>query len=138
MTVQLVIYSKATGRVRRTWDPNVAVPNVLLLIAQCGAQPGEGVVVYNKAGGGQDTLLTWQAAVNAVTGKSVVVGVDAGDTYAIVDSNNNIVNVVAADPACGDVVPAGLQLVLAPAGCSTNWTYDGTTFTAPSFPTVPH
>ena len=118
-------------------DPQVTVPNVIAFLAQANAGTGEGVIAYNKVGNGQDTLFAWQAAVNAVTGLSVSVGVDNGDTYAIVDGNNNILNVINADPACGDSVP-GYRLLLAPAGCSTTWTYNGTTFVAPVFTPIVH
>ena len=131
MTIQVIVYSKATGRVRRVADPGVSVSNVLAFLNQVTIHAGEARLVYNKLGGGGDDANAWQAAVNKVTGKSVTFGIDAGDTYADVDAGNNILSVHFADPACGDVGPSGGALVLAPASCSTNWTYDGTTFTPP-------
>lgn len=133
MTIQVLVYSLATGRVRRAVDPQTIVPNAIAYLNQVPIHAGEGRIVYAKKGGGQDDANAWQAAVNAVTGKSVVIGIDAGDTYAEVDGANNILAVHIADPAAGDVGPNGGTLVLAPAGCSMGWTYDGTNFSPPLF-----
>jgi hypothetical protein len=129
--IQVIVYSIATGRVRRVADPQATVPNVIAFLNQVSIHAGEARIVYNKQGNGADDVNAWQGAVNNVTGKSLAFGQDAGDTYAEIDGANNIVSVHVADPACGDGPVSGVALVLAPAGCSTNWTYDGATFTPP-------
>ncbi|MHB8816140.1 MAG: hypothetical protein ACYDAE_23150 [Steroidobacteraceae bacterium] len=131
--IHAIVYSKTTGRVRHVVDPEINVPNVVAFLAQIPLTAGEAVIVYTKTGA--DNIIAWQAAVNQVTGKSVAVGVDAGDTYAEVDGQNHILSIHVADPASGDVGPNGGTLVLAPAGCSMNWTYNGTTFSPPVFAT---
>lgn len=132
MAIQAIVYSIATGRVRRVVDPQASVPNVIAFLAQAGASAGEAVLVYNKQGNGADTLPAWQAAVNAHTGLSVAFPPNAmaTDWYCGVDQNNNIQNWGIFDPACGDSLP-GLTLVNAPFGADSRWTYNGTTFTAP-------
>jgi len=98
MAVQLIIYSKATGRVRRVIDPNAAVANAIQFIAQGKAGPNEGTLLYTKQV--TNDLNAWQAAVTAATSK-----VPASDRYCIIDANNNIVGAILADPLCGDAVP---------------------------------
>ena len=105
MTVQVLVYSVATGRFRRAVDPDAAVPNVIAYLNQVTITAGEARLVYNKQGAGADTIFAWQAAINAHTGKTVSVGVDANDTYCVVDANGNIVHITYADPACGDGYP---------------------------------
>jgi hypothetical protein len=125
VAIQAIIYSKATGRVRRVLDPQANVPNVIAFLAQAGAQTGEGVIVYTKQGGGADTLNAWQAAVNTVTGLSP----STGDWYCGVDGSNNILWWGIADPALDSV--AGLTLINAPYGADNRWTYLAGVFTAP-------
>lgn len=100
MAIQILVYSTATGRFRRALDPQAVVPNVLALLNQVTIVPGEARIVYTKKGGGADDIFSWQAAVNAVTGKAVTPGVDAGDTYCVVDANGNIVHIAFLDPVC--------------------------------------
>lgn len=126
--IQVIVYSVATGRVRRVVDPEVNVPNVLAFLNQVHIAPGEARLLYNKVGGGADTLPAWQAAVNAHTGLSPDTA--QADWYVGVDANNAIQSWCIADPACGDSLP-GLTLVKAPWGADNRWTYDGTTFAAP-------
>lgn len=126
--IQVIIYSLATGRVRRVIDPQVVVPNVVAFLAQAGAVAGEGTLAYTKVGNGQDTLNAWQAAVNAHTGKDPVAA--QADWYVGVDGQNVIRDWIIADAACGDSLP-GLTLVSAPWGADSRWTYDGATFTPP-------
>ena len=132
MAIQAIVYSIATGRVRRVVDPQANVPNVIAFLAQAKASAGEAVLVYNKQGNGADTLPAWQAAVNAHTGLSVAFPPNstATDWYCGIDGSNLIKWWGLADPACGDSV-AGLTLVAAPFGVDSLWTYNGTTFTAP-------
>lgn len=132
--VQAIIYSKATGRVRRVVDPQVNVPNVIKFINSAGAGVGEAVLVYTKQGGGLDTLNAWQAAVNAHTGMDPDVA--KADWYVAVDALNNIVEAMVCDPACGDTHPGGLMLVKAPWGANESWTYDGVTLTPPPAITI--
>lgn len=130
MAVQAIVYSKATGRVRRVVDPEADVPNVIAFLAQAKAGAGEAVLVYTKAGNGQDTLAAWQAAINVHTGLNPDTA--QADWYVEVDSQNNILTWHIADPACGDLPTiAGATLVQAPWGTDSRWTYNGTTFTAP-------
>lgn len=132
MSVQAVVYSTATGRVRRILDPQANVPNVLAFLAQAGAVTGESTLAYTKQGGGLDTAIAWQAAVNAHTGKSVAFPPDATatDWYCGVDGLNAIKWWGLADPACGDSI-AGLTLIGAPFGADARWTYNGTAFVPP-------
>jgi len=125
VAVQAIIYSKATGRVRRVVDPQVNVPNVIAFLAQAGAQTGEAVLIYTKQG--QDTLTAWQAAVNAHTGLSP--DITQTDWCCGVDAQNNIAAWFIGDPACNDGY-AGLTTLFAPWGADSSWTYNGT-FIAP-------
>lgn len=133
MAIQAIVYSKATGRVRRVLDPQANVPNVLAFLAQAGAGAGEGVIVYTKQGGGEDTVLAWQAAVNAVT--HLDPDAAQADWLAIVDAQNVIQGALIGDLACGDQSPSG-TLILAPWGCSVGWTYNGVTFSPPVIPVL--
>jgi len=130
MAIQAIVYSAATGRVRRVIDPNAAVPNVITFLAQAKARPGEAVMAYTKQGGGADTLAAWQAAVTTLTGKT-----PTNDRYCVIDANNNIVGVVNADPLCGDAVPN--CTLVAHATADQTWTFTPPNiFTAPA--TLPH
>ena len=132
MAIQAIVYSVATGRVRRVLDPKASVPNVLAFLAQAGAGTGEAVLVYTKQGSGADTAIAWQAAVNAHTGLSVAFPANstAIDWYCGIDGSNLIKWWGLADPACGDSVP-GLTFIAAPFGADSRWTYNGAAFTAP-------
>lgn len=120
--IQLIVYSAATGRVRRVIDPQVNVPNVIAFLAQAKAMTGEAVLVYTKQGNGQDTLPAWQAAVTAHTNLT-----PANDQYCIVDSTNKVIGVVLADPACADAVPNCSLIQNNTAG--PGWTYVDGVFT---------
>lgn len=128
MAIQVIVYSVATGRVRRVIDPQAVTPNVIAYLNQVTITAGEARLVYNKQGSGADTLLAWQAAVNAHTG--LAPDANQNDWYCGVDVGNNIQWWGMADPASGDSI-AGLTLVSAPWGVDSRWTYNGTTFTAP-------
>lgn len=125
--IQVIVYSTATGRVRRVIDPQVNVPNVVAFLAQAGAVTGESTLVYNKVGGGNDNLLAWQAAVNTHTG--LAPDTNKNDWLVGVDGTNAIKWWGVGDPAI-DSVP-GLTMLAAPWGADATWTYNGTTFTAP-------
>lgn len=129
MTIHVIVYSKATGRVRRVVAPQGSVPPVATV-------PGEATLIYTQHGGGVDTAVAWQAAVNGHTGLSVAFPPDATSTdwYCGIDGSNNIKWWGIADPACADAV-AGLRLLSAPFGADGRWTYDGTTFAAPQIVT---
>lgn len=135
MAVQAIVYSVATGRVRRVMDPQAVVPNVIAFLAQARAGVGEAVMVYSKQGSGVDNAAAWQTTVNAHTGKSVAFPPDATatDWYCGVDGQNAIKWWGLADPVCGDAV-AGLTLIVAPFGADSRWTYNGLTFVAPVKP----
>lgn len=122
--IQAIVYSVATGRVRRVVDPQVNVPNVVAFLAQAKAGAGEAVLVYTKQGNGLDNLLSWQAAVTAHTGVT-----PANDRYCVIDANSKIVSAIIADPACGDGY-AGHTLV-AHANADPSWTYISGVFTRP-------
>lgn len=134
MSVQAIIYSKATGRVRRVLDPETNVPNVIAFLASAGAGTGEAVIVYTKQGNGADTLSAWQATVNAHTGLSP--DTTQTDWLCAIDQNNNIVGWLIGDIACNDSSPLG-ALVSAPWGADNRWTYDGTSFTPPAVTVKP-
>lgn len=122
MAVQLIVYSVATGRVRRVVGPQKIVPSVIQFLAQANLRAGEAAMVYTKTG--NDNVNAWQAAVNAKTGKT-----PSGDRYCVIDAGNNIIGVVIADPACGDGVP-NCTLVAHPiAGPNAGWTYLAGVFT---------
>ena len=86
-----IIYSAATGRVRRIIVPSGNVPT----------HSGELVVTVTdaqyQAFAGNNQI---QAFVNTLTGKS-----PSGDRYVSVDANNNVLGAFIADPLCGDVAP---------------------------------
>lgn len=92
-----IIYSIATGRVRRIIAPSSGHP----------LHAGEAIL---KATDSQYLAFTSpgaiQSFVNAATGK-----VPSGDRYVLVDNGSNVVNAVIADPLSGDTAPAGLTLV---------------------------
>lgn len=122
MAIQLIVYSVATGRVRRVLDPQKVVPNVVQFLAQANLRAGEAAMVYTKTGA--NNISAWQAAVNAQTGKT-----PSGDRYCVIDAGNNIVGVVIADPTCGDGYPS-CTLVAHPTACpGAGWTYAAGVFT---------
>lgn len=126
--VQAIVYSVATGRVRRVVDPQANVPNILAFLASVAAKAGEATLVYTKQGAGADTLPAWQTTVNAHT--LLDPDVLKADWYCGVDALNAIKWSGVCDPLCGDRV-AGLTLIKAPWGADSLWTYNGITFTAP-------
>lgn len=129
--VQVVIYSVATGRVRRVIDPQKSVPNVQAFLASAGAGPGEAALAYTKQGGGADTLSAWQAAVDNRPGNALGIVVSDTDWYCGVDASNAIKWWGVCDPLCHDAIP-GLTLVNAPWGADSRWTYNGVSFIAPA------
>jgi len=137
MPVAILVYSVATGRRRRGYYDTQPVANVIAFLNECPIGPGEARMVYNATGTeGPQLHALQQAAINQVTGLNVQMGVDANDTYAVIDAGNNIVHVGFFDPACGDAAAyPGMTMVKAPAGCAVNWTYDGQTFSPPVFQT---
>jgi hypothetical protein len=122
MTVQLIVYSAATGRVRRVLDPQKIVPNVVAFLTQANLRAGEAAMVYTKTGA--DHVNAWQAAVTALTGKT-----PSGDRYCVIDAGNNIVGVVVADPACGDGFPNCTLAAHPAAAPGAGWTYAAGVFT---------
>jgi hypothetical protein len=132
VAVQIIVYSLATGRVRRVEDPQANVPNVVAYLAQVPIVSGEARIIYNKQGNGADTAIAWQLAVNAVTGKSLTFPVDATapDWYCGIDQNGLIQWWGVADPACGDQV-GGLTLINAPYPADGTYSYLAGVFTAP-------
>lgn len=146
--IQVIVYSKVTGRVRRVVDPQAAVPNVLQFLAQAGAGTGEGTLVYNLVGGGADNLGAWQAAVSAHTGliptplhPAILAQVQAAaptatvvhDRYVAIDSNNIIQGVHLLDPACGDGNALPGMTLIQHDTADTRWTFTPpNTFTPPT------
>lgn len=129
MAVQVIVYSRATGRVRRVIDPEIAVVNALALLAQAKAGPGEAAAVYTKRGldaqgNSLDQLPQWQAAITQLTQLT-----PANDRYCVIDAQNKILAAIFADPLCGDSI-AQCTLVAHPTA-GPGWTYDGQTFIAP-------
>jgi hypothetical protein len=148
--IQVIVYSKATGRVRRVLDPDANVPNVLAYLSQAGTTVGEAAMVYVKKGldaqgNPLDSIVTWQSAVSALTGliptplhpdvlpaiqQAAPTAITASvDRYCVIDATNTISMVVIADPACGDGYP-GCTLV-PHATADISWTYDGVNFVPP-------
>ncbi len=121
----VVIYSLATGRVRRWLVPD---EDGHLLH---GAIKGEGVMHVPARYSGN--ILTLQSYVTTRTGLT-----PAHDRYVIIDRRTTtIVGALIADPACGDAVP-GCDLVqhdMADGSWTVAWTHDGAAFTAPPMPT---
>lgn len=128
MTVQIITYSKSTGRVRGVYDPQVAVASALQLLNQVPLHSGEGSIVYTKLGGGLDDISAWQAAVDKVTGLNPAAA--QSDWLCGIDENNVIQTWLIGDILCGDSV-LNLTLVPAPWGADSTWSYNGQTFTAP-------
>lgn len=67
MPIQLIVYSKTTGRVRRVIDPNG--DPIADAIAHANPHPGETVIIYLKLGDGEDHVGSWQAAASLHCGK---------------------------------------------------------------------
>jgi len=126
--IQVIVYSIATGRVRRAVDPTVMVPNAISYMNQVAIVPGEGRLVYNKQGSGLDTLAAWQATVNAHTGLNPEG--NQTDWCCGVDVLFNILRWGRMDPVC-DPPTVGETIIPAPWGSDNRWTYDGVTFTPP-------
>ena len=143
--VQAVVYSNATGRVRRVVDPAPADP------ASACQSAGEAVLLMRKRLGRPNTLLDWQVLASRAAGKrpiplhptvdahvTATAGVplaDAQDRYCVIDARGNIVGVVIADPACGDLGEhhgVGCTLVAHPTA-DERWSYAAGVFTAPSW-----
>ena len=127
MAIQIIVYSIATGRVRRVVDPQEDVPSAIAFLAQVRITTGEACIVYNKQGNGLDTLLAWQAAVTAVTGIT-----PAADRYVVVDTSGNIIAAILADVACGDSL-SGYTLVQSDT-MNIGGTYIGGLYTPPVEP----
>jgi hypothetical protein len=125
--IQVIVYSVATGRVRRVIDPQGALEDVALLVKHANVGPGEAGLVYIKQGAGLDQRQSWQAAVTAHTGLT-----PADDRYCLIDASNRIVSVTLGDPACGDGY-AGCTLV-AHSAADPGWTYSEGVFTPPATP----
>lgn len=102
MAFHFIIYSKATGRVRRVIVENpppidpVAYANKLKLTS------GEALITYglkDEEKQLKDTAIDWQAIVSAETGS-----IPTNDRYAIVNQDGEVVGSLHADLACGDAV----------------------------------
>lgn len=102
--IQIIVYSAATGRVRRVIDPQVEV-DVEAFQRSVNLSPGEVSVAYTKRGrdaqgNSLDTLPHWQALISAHTGLT-----PDKDRYCSVDPTVAVVAVHIADPLCGDTSP---------------------------------
>jgi hypothetical protein len=93
-----IVYSIATGRVRRIVTPSSNLPK----------HSGEAQLTVStaqyQAFSGPDAI---QAFVNVSTGKT-----PSGDRYVSVDQSFNVLSAHIADPACGDVAPQAGRLPL--------------------------
>jgi hypothetical protein len=109
----IVVYSIATGRVRRIYISNRDDE-----IKRDDSRTGEAFLHVDSADAkvarGLDGL---QGLVNAVTGK-----VPASDRYVVVQ-DGNIVGAIIADPACGDALPRSLLIQHDTA--DDTWMFDG-------------
>jgi hypothetical protein len=115
--LQIVIYSAATGRVRRVIRPN-PLPQDLANYMAKSIVAGEAAYIDNQADSPAPPVLDpLQDRTNAITGK-----VPAGDRYVLVNAGNQIVGVRTLDPACGDIVP-GARLI-AHDTADDRWTVD--------------
>lgn len=100
MAIQIIVYSKATGRVRRVLDPEGASDDVELLISCVGVVEGEAALVYNKLGEGNDHVHSWQHCVTQHCGLTPI-----DDRYVAVDSSGKVQHILhSADPRCGDKI----------------------------------
>lgn len=117
MATQAVIYSRATGRVRRVVSTDNPPPQFL---NACGVLAGEAALQFDGSG----DLNTWQAAVTQTT-----LLVPANDRYCVIDPQNKILSAIIGDILCGDSV-LGCRLVPHPSA-GPDWTYDGVNFLPP-------
>jgi hypothetical protein len=93
-----IVYSIATGRVRRIVTPSSHLTN------HSGEEQLTVATAQYQAFAGPDDI---QAFVNTSTGLT-----PSGDRYVSVDASFNVLSAHIADPACGDVAPqTGLPLV---------------------------
>ena len=119
----IIVYSVATGRIRRFMSSNRSGELSKVAIAD-----GEAFMKIAPQSGGFD-LDSLQGMVNVQTGKT-----PADDRYVVIDSVGNIVGAILADPLCGDSLP-GCSLI-AHALADGAWAYDKLTgiFTPPPPP----
>jgi hypothetical protein len=112
-----VIYSKSTGRIRWEFcpDDDSQLNDIRLL-------DGEDVLILKNSD--RTILPDLQDKINKKTGK-----VPQDDRYAVVDSLNNVVSVIIADPLCGDSVPS-CQLIAHPTA-SPGWKLKNNVLEAP-------
>lgn len=127
MAVQAIIYSTATGRVRRVVDPQGNVANVLQFLASVGAQAGEKAILYTKQGNGQDMVMAWQAAATANSSLT-----PANDRFCVIDAGNNIIGVFVGDLSCNDGAAYPNCTFVAHPTADPRWTFASPgTFTPP-------
>lgn len=121
MAIQIIVYSRATGRVRRVIDPGDAP--VADVETHANLHPGEAIVVYRKRGKGRkgrgkDTLRAWQAMASKVSGKTPhplhpqvaravkwvapTAAQQPSDVHHIVDGSGQVVGSVHVCFGCGD------------------------------------
>lgn len=116
---QLIVYSRATGRVRRVID--TGGQPVADARAHANVRPGEAFAVRTKRGKRRDNLAAWQAAASAACGRipqplhpdieaQVVAAAplavrQPSDLHHVVDAQGRVVGSIHADPACGDAIP---------------------------------
>jgi hypothetical protein len=69
--VQAIVYSEATGRVRRVLDPgrHIRPARFAELLATVRPQLGERALIYAKQLGGADTLHAWQREASLACGR---------------------------------------------------------------------
>jgi hypothetical protein len=125
MQLQAVIYSTATGRVRR-WLSTVDYPDAPTITAVAGALPGEAVLVVP----GVADLLALQAAVTVACGIT-----PSADRYVHVDALGNVVGACFADPAIDPPLPG--CTMYAHDKADPGWTMVGGVFIPPVLPVIP-
>lgn len=121
MGLQLIVYSRRTGRVRRVIDDDRYPIERVVSLYQ--VHDGEATTIYPKLGENDADLDAWQAFVTEQTGLAPV-----HDRYVVVDRTTHaIVGVLeSADPACGDAVE-GCDLVQHDEA-DASWQWDGAAY----------
>jgi hypothetical protein len=115
----IVVYSIATGRVRRVYISNRDDE-----IKRSDARPGEAFIHVDTANAKvARNLEGLQALVNAATGK-----VPASDRYVLVQ-DGKVIGAIIADPTCGDSLPR-VQLIQHDTA-DEGWSFDGTKLVPP-------
>lgn len=128
MAIQFIIYSKATGRVRRVFVESPPPADPIAYAASVRIADGEAIITYGLTDqekllkGAEESAVDWQGIVTAATGLA-----PTNDRYVAIDKAGNIIKSLLADPSCGDAIE-GCQLIQHN-DADDKWTYDVATAT---------